>query len=745
MHDATGTACYRLLIIDDNPAIHDDIRKVLTAQADEAALDALAAELFGDSRRQGDAAVFAIDSAYQGEEGLQRVRMALREGQPYQVAFVDVRMPPGWDGVETIQRLWAEDPDLQCVICSAYSDYSWSEITQALGESDRLLILKKPFDPIEVVQMAHTLSRKWVLHKQTEGDIQRYAEELKVANEELRYFAGIASETQRLAHMGSWHWNILEDSFYWTDEIYRIFGYSPQAFVASYQGFLNGVHPDDREQLSRWIDQTLSQKASADIEHRILRPDGTARIVHQRAEAVDDAAGQAIRIIGTMQDVTERKSAEERIQFLAYYDALTGLPNRTLLQDRISVALARARRNHKRAALIFLDLDHFKSINDSLGHSVGDRLLQGVAERLKRSLREEDSVARLGGDEFLVLLPDIAEAAEATGAAQRIARTMSEVFVIQDHLLNITGSIGISLFPDHGTDIEALIKNADMAMYSAKENGRNSCQFFSQDLNMRAMERWSLQNSLRGALAKKELFLLYQPQVDIATGKLTGVEALIRWQHPEMGLVPPDKFIPVAEDSGLIVPIGEWVLKTACAQARQWHETGLPAVSIAVNISAVQSRERGFLDSVKTVLRETGLAPQYLELELTETLLISNADVMILMLEELKEIGLKLSIDDFGTGYSSLSYLTRFPIHKLKIDRAFVRDIAVNPNAALITGTIISMAKSLNIKVIAEGVESEAQLAFLRARQCDEIQGYYVSTPLSAREIAQRLWDNRWI
>jgi diguanylate cyclase (GGDEF)-like protein len=452
-----------------------------------------------------------------------------------------------------------------------------------------------------------------------------------------------------------------------------------------------------------------------------------------------DSKGRYRGRIWYFRDITDRKIAEERVQFLAYYDALTGLPNRTLLQDRLAKALAGARRRKDKVALLFLDLDRFKIINDSLGHAVGDLLLQGVAERLRTWARELDTVARLGGDEFLVVLTSVKDVADAAVAADRIVKTMTSGFLVQGHSLTISCSLGISIFPEHGADGDTLIKSADAAMYCAKENGRNNFRFFTDDMNAQVAERLTLENSLRLALDRKELFLVYQPQMEIATGKITGLEALLRWQHPELGLVPPDKFIRIAENSGLIMPIGEWVLRSACSQARKWQDEGLLAVPVAVNVSAIQFRQDGFCELIRRVLYETGLAPQYLELELTESLLLSSADVTSSVLHELKALGLKLAIDDFGTGYSSLSYLKHFPVSKLKVDRSFVRDVAVNADDAAITTAIISMAKSLKLKVIAEGVENEAQMSFLRAHQCDEIQGYYFSKPLTVDKVPDKL------
>ena len=437
-------------------------------------------------------------------------------------------------------------------------------------------------------------------------------------------------------------------------------------------------------------------------------------------------------------DVTDRKLAEDRVQYLAYYDALTGLPNRALLQDRLRKALADARRHKYKVALLFLDLDRFKDINDSLGHSVGDLLLKEVAERLKKWGREQDTIARLGGDEFLIMLTHLDDFADAAVAAERLSKSLAAEFIVQGHSLTIGCSVGISIFPEHGADSETLIKNADAAMYNAKGNGRNNLRFYTEKMNAEVMERLALEKSLKVAIGKKELFLEYQPQVDISSGAIIGLEALLRWRHPELGLVPPDQFIRLAENSGLIVTIGEWVLRTACGQARKWQDEGLPKVTVAVNVSAIQFRQESFCETIRKVLRETGLDPQYLELELTESLLLTNAEVMSSVIHELKAIGVTLAIDDFGTGYSSFAYLRQFRISKLKIDRLFIRDVAVNPDDAAITAAIISLAKNLNLKVIAEGVENEAQMSFLREYHCDEIQGYYFSKPLSVDMVREK-------
>jgi diguanylate cyclase (GGDEF)-like protein/PAS domain S-box-containing protein len=515
-----------------------------------------------------------------------------------------------------------------------------------------------------------------------------------------------------------------------------LFGYdSPEEVMAVAAADLYET-ASDRE---AFLTKLNSEKSVTNHEMRFRRKNGDSAWAMINASLVDEESQIATIIEGTLVDITERKFAEEQVKTLAYYDALTGLPNRILLRDRLSTALATARRQKHKVALLFLDLDRFKIINDSLGHSVGDLLLQDVAARLKRFAREQDTVARLGGDEFLIVLTNIKDVPSIAVAAERFMEAMTTKFVIQGHSLSIGCSLGVSIFPENGADNETLIKNADAAMYSAKDGGRNNFRFFTADMNAQAVERLVLENGLRQALEKKELFLEYQPQMNTVTGEIVGLEALLRWQHRELGLIPPHQFIGIAENSGLIVPIGEWVLRTACSQARKWQEEDLPAVSIAINVSAVQFRQHEFCELIRRVLRETGLAPHYLELELTESLLLANADVTLSVIQELKAIGVTLAIDDFGTGYSSFSYLREFRVSKLKIDRVFIRDVAVNPDDAAITTAIISMAKNLHLKVIAEGVETEAQMSFLRAHQCDEIQGYYFSKPLAVDKVAGKL------
>lgn len=521
----------------------------------------------------------------------------------------------------------------------------------------------------------------------------------------------------------------------------QVHGYdSPEQLIAEVSNVVDEffVQPGKMADLRQVLEENGVVR---DVELELYRKDRTKRWVMVNARGVRDAAGKICLIEGTIQDITDRRRAEEQVEFLAFYDALTGLPNRSLLRDRMSKALANARRHDEKVALLFLDLDRFKIINDSLGHSCGDLLLQQVAGRLRKSAREQDTVSRIGGDEFLIAMSGIKDIPDAAVAAERIMDEMTAGFLVQGHSLNVSCSMGISIYPEHGADSETLIKNADAAMYYAKESGRNAFRFFTQHMNAQVVERLTIEHNLRMALERNELFLVYQPQLEVSSGRITGIEALLRWQSPELGLVPPDRFIRVAENSGLILPIGEWVLRAACATVRRWQDEGLPAIPVAVNVSAVRFRQEGFRSLVKRVLQETGLAAQFLELELTESLLLSNADVTLPVLRELKEMGVKLAIDDFGTGYSSLSYLRQFPVNHLKIDRSFINAVAVNSDDAAITTAVINLGKSLNLKVIAEGVENEEQMAFLKNHRCDEIQGYYFCKPLTSDQIHAKLQE----
>jgi len=492
--------------------------------------------------------------------------------------------------------------------------------------------------------------------------------------------------------------------------------------------------PEEFKNLVRLVD---SKGIVRGYELQVLCRDGGRKWVSMNLRANRDESGAVTFVEGMVEDITSRKVAETRIQFLAYHDPLTGLPNRVAVQDRIQTALARARERNRKVALLLFDLDGFKILNDSLGHTFGDLVIMNLAERLARNAGSQDTVARIGGDAFLLLLPDVQDDAQIVDAANRAMETVRTEFAIRGQSMRLTCGMGISVYPDHGTDTETLIQHADSAMYSAKHQRRDSYRFFSGEMHEQVLGRLQLDKNLQLALERDEFFLLFQPQMDIATGRIVGVEALLRWLQPELGLVPPGDFIQAAENSSLILQIGEWVLRTACVQARQWLDAGLLDWPMAVNVSALQFQQKDFTTIVRRVLDETGIPPEYLEFEITEGMFLSQAEETSNALQELKSMGLQLAIDDFGTGYCSLSYLKQFPVNKLKIDRSFIRGVAVDPDDAAITTAIIHMAHSLNLNVVAEGVENDAQLSFLRNNRCDAIQGFYFSSPLSQIEFEQ--------
>jgi len=441
-------------------------------------------------------------------------------------------------------------------------------------------------------------------------------------------------------------------------------------------------------------------------------------------------------------DLEERKRVEQSIRHMAHHDALTGLPNRSLFRDRLTHAMAQADRYHQKLAVMFLDLDRFKAINDTLGHNVGDQLLKIAAERLRSCVRDSDTVARLGGDEFTVVVEDIVEDHDAAAVAQKILDTLSQPFNLYGHEVFISVSVGVTLYPSDDENADNLLRNADSAMYRAKEFGRNNFQFYVAEMNIKARERLMLESSLRRALDRDEFMLYYQPRVSLLSGRIIGAEALMRWRHPELGLVPPSEFIPILDETGMIIPVGDWALREACRQNREWQDMGLPTIRVAVNLSVRQFIQKDLADTIVRALDAANLSAEHLEVEITEDLFLEHNQTNIITLARLKNMGIHISIDDFGTGYSSLSYLKRLPIDTLKIDQSFVRDIG-DPDNKAIASAIIAMASSLRLNVLAEGVETDEQLAFLRAQGCNEIQGFSFSHPLPADEFAQLLRDGR--
>ncbi len=611
----------RLLIVDDNAAIHQDFRKVLAVQPEHAAqsaLDQLEADIFGPSAQVAIRPEFEIDSAYQGQEGVAMARDAIAAGRPYAMAFIDMRMPPGWDGLETIVQLWGVDPDIQVVICSAHTDYDWTEVVQRLGHSDRLLVLRKPAEPIEVLQCATALSRKWENDRLVKAEVGRLEEDV------LTRTRGLEAANRQLRH-------------------------------------------------------------------------------------------------------------------LATHDPLTGLPNRVLLDDRLAQAMARADRDGATCAIMVCDLDRFKLINDSLGHRAGDEMLKEISSRLTTMMASLDTVARFGGDEFVLVVNAIASPEVALERAAAVIQALTVPVRIAGIDIHASPRIGIALYPRDGASIDTLLARAGAAMFRAKENGRGQAQLYSPGMHRDVERRVQLESDLHAALAEGQLQLYYQPKVDAHTGSLRSAEALIRWIHPVRGLVSPSEFIPLAEECGLIGAIGEWVIREACRQARAWQHANLPRLRVSVNLAASQFRDSGLVDSIRSALDDADLEARYLEVELTESAVMTNPEQSIDVLEQLSAMGVLVSVDDFGTGYSSMSYLRRFPIDKLKIDRVFINEIVSRPEDASIVRAIISLAHSLRLKVVAEGVETGEQLDFLRAEGCDEYQGYHFSQPLPAAEFERLL------
>ncbi len=617
MRDSWAPAANRrILIIDDNAAIHDDFRKVLGVQAEspgQAALDILEADIFGDEAHATMRPDFETDSAHQGQEGVAMAAQAVADGRPYAMAFVDMRMPPGWDGLETIVHLWAVDSDVQVVICSAHTDYDWTEVVQRLGHSDKLLVLRKPAEPIEVLQCATALCRKWENDRRVKDEVGRLEEDVRNRTR------GLEAANRQLSH-------------------------------------------------------------------------------------------------------------------LATHDPLTGLPNRVLLDDRIAQAMAHADRDGLSFALLVCDLDRFKLINDSLGHHAGDELLQEVARRLTAMSGVGDTVARFGGDEFVMVANSISDPAEAQNMATSVIAALLAPVRIAGIDIHTTPSIGIAVYPADGDSNEALLAHADAAMHAAKDAGRGNARRYAPGMRRGAQRSVQLESDLHAALAQRQFVLYYQPKVDIRAGLVRSAEALIRWVHPERGVVSPGDFIPLAEECGLIGLVGEWVIREACRQARAWQDAGVPKLRISVNLAASQFRHSGLADIIRGALDDADLEARYLEVELTESAVMTDPEQSIRILEQLSAMGVLISVDDFGTGYSSMSYLRRFPIDKLKIDRVFIDDIASRPEDASIVRAIISLAHSLSLKVVAEGVENPEQLKSLAAAGCDEYQGFHFSRPLPAAD-----------
>ena len=554
----------------------------------------------------------------------------------------------------------------------------------------------------------------------------------------LRHSEGLLAEAQRIANLGSWEYDYATGQVTWSDECFRIGGYAPQSFVPTPARLLAAAHPDDRERVRRAQDAALEPGAPYELEYRLVRPDGAVRVIHQQAEDVRDSAGRTLRRVGIVRDITERTALEERLAHQAHHDALTGLPNRALLFERLDRALAPGRGDGVPCAVLFLDLDRFKDVNDLRGHDVGDRLLIAVAGRLRAALRAEDTLARLGGDEFIVLVDRVADTDAVAAVAEHLAAAVASPFLVDGHAHAVALSVGVALSgPGHARP-EDLLRDADLAMYRAKDAGGAGYVFFDPAMQAALAARVALEADLRRALERGEFALHYQPVVSLADGRIVKAEALVRWRHPARGPVSPGEFIPLAEETGLIVPLGRWVLGEACRQARAWQAVGTP-VAVAVNLTAREFQRPELVADIADVLAATGLDACWLRLEITESLAMRNAAAAVATLAALRALGVRVAIDDFGTGYSSLAYLKHLPADMLKIDKAFVDDLGTDEAATAIVAAIIALGHTLGLMVIGEGVETAAQAERLRALGCDWAQGYHFARPLPPGELGALL------
>ena len=698
MAEETAADAPRILVVDDDPVI-----RVLSTRA----LTALGCE---------------VEEAEDGQQALSMIDRSAPD-----LVLLDVEMP-GISGFETCALIRERDPgrEIPVLIATGHTDSDTIEKAFQSGATD---FITKPLD----WQLLQHRARFLLRASTVSSDLRRTLSELATSEDRL-------ANAQRLARIGNWEWTPGGEEMIWSEEMYRILEIEMRPGASTYQGFLESVHGEDRATVAKAMQEAACETTAFTLDHRILTPSGGERIVSQQAEVVRGVDGGTDRINGTIQDITERRRAEEQIRYLAYYDSLTGLPNRRMLNEHLGRVLERAREHDQKMALLFLDLDRFKRVNDTLGHGIGDELLRALAERLLAKVRQTDyvgrqsatsaTISRLGGDEFTVVLSELGDSEDAEHVARRILEGLRQPFSLQGHDLVMSASIGIAVYPTDGSDADTLLRKADTAMYHAKQRGRGIYQFFTESMNTKAMRNLRLESALRGAVDRDELRLLYQPQLNLKTGAITGVEALIRWHSPDFGLVMPGEFIPVAEETDLILRIGEWVLKTACAQGRAWQQAGLPPLRMASNISSQQVRKPELVDLVQATLDESGFDPTMLELEITESALIGDDPAVVDTLQRVKRLGVRLALDDFGTGFSSLSHLVRFPIDTLKIDQSFVQRVGIERQADAIIAAVVAMAHRLNLAVIAEGVETWEQEQFLRSEGCDEFQGYLFSRPI---------------
>jgi diguanylate cyclase (GGDEF)-like protein/PAS domain S-box-containing protein len=687
-------------------------RNILLIQDDAQGAQAVREAL--TNSRDGTFQVDWVTTCSRGLERLAVLGKQLPHGSGGISAILVDLLLPDLAGMEIVDQLYAASPQIPIVILSSMADEAIAKAAMQRGAQD--FLLKERLDD-------------YVLPKTLAAAIDRAAMAEALFNEQERAQVTLNSIGDAVisTDLGGQvtYLNIVAE---------RLTGWpSAEAVGRPLEDVFKIIDADTRATVPNPMNAATHENQTVGLPPSciLVRRDGTESAIEDSSAPIHDRRGQVTGAVMVFHDVSVARALTLKLAYFAQHDTLTDLPNRALLNDRLAQAIAVAQRHHTAMAVLYLDLDRFKHINDSLGHLVGDRLLQSVALRLSESVRTSDTVSRLGGDEFVILLSEVAHAHAAAACADKLLQAIRVPYVMDEHELHVTASVGIVIYPGDGGEAEALLKNADSAMYEAKDRGRNNYQFYRLDLNSRATERQSMENALRHALERRELLLHYQPIMNLSTGAIAGVEALIRWQHPALGFVLPSQFIAIAEESGLIVPIGRWVLREACRQVKDWQDAGLPSFRLAVNISAVELRSTEFVANVETILAETGFDPGRLELELTETFLMQDSKSTASVLNSLKGLGLQLALDDFGTGYSSLSYMRRFPIDALKIDRSFVRDLTTDADDASVVSAVINMARSLHMRVVAEGVESREQKLFLEKQKCSEAQGYYFSRPLN--------------
>ncbi len=698
---ATAEDDVNLLLVDDTPANLVSLEATLTLPG------------------------YRLVSAASGEEALR----LLLDGGDYATIILDVMMP-GLDGFETARLIKQRETlkGIPIIFLTAAPPNDWNVF--AAYASGAVDFLTKPVAPVilrsKVAVFADLHRKKKELRSwgdRLEQEVAERTAELEAAQANYRLIAENAGDLIAMLDP--------QGRRLYASPSYR--AYFAADTVAPGSDSFNAIHPDDRDRVTRIFRETVATGCGRRTEFRLVTAHGETRHFESVGDVCKDAGGRVTHVIVVSRDITERRASEERIRYLAHHDVLTGMPNRTLLSERIGQTIAQARRHNTQFAVMFIDLDRFKVVNDSLGHEIGDQLLQAVARRIRACLRGDDTVARLGGDEFVLVIADAESETTFSHVAHKISESLAQPVTLAGHEINVAASIGISVYPSDGDNAETLLRHADLAMYQVKSSGRNHVRFFLPELNQRADRRFAMESALRRAVERGELQLYYQPQVDLGNGDITAMEALLRWNHPEMGLLLPEEFLPLAEETGLIVPVGAWVLEAACRQQQAWREQGFaPNIAVSVNLSAYQFQQRDLLKLIQECLERFRLAPQRLELEITETVLMKDADGSAALLKHLAELGVQTALDDFGTGYSSLAYLKRFPIHKLKIDRSFIRDVAEAEGDAAIVRAIISLARSLKLSTVAEGVETAAQAEFLRAAGCDLAQGYHFGRPCDA-------------